>query len=154
MKNKSLYFIGSIIIIIFFVYVFLFEKSVSEKVYDNSIFSGDKNSGDSKEYDIFVEEDMITFYDANGNSIIYVFENDRLTNVFNVYNAPNEIEAKRIANYFTTQFGSGEILDVNFLDTTVSVQMDMNYFSEYKDYSKKQLEQILLNDANLIKDEE
>lgn len=128
-----------------------------EKVYDSTddyIVSGESALEGEKNYDIYVTDTEITFYDLNGNSIIYTFEDDRLKSVFNVYNALNEVEAKKIAAYFTAQIGNGEILKVDHVDNVVSVQMDINYFSEYKDYTKKQIEEILLKDASFVNEEE
>ena len=132
-------------------------NNVYEKVYDSTdayIASGEGSLEGEKNYDIYVTDTEITFYDLNGNSIIYAFEDDRLKSVFNVYNASNEVEAKKIAAYFTAQIGKGEILKVNHVDNAVSVQMDINYFSEYKDYTKKQIEEILLKDASFVNEEE
>lgn len=149
MNNKKSFFVFLIIVFIIII-AFVLENfgpfGVYERVYtiDSSIF----DSGDSAyRYDAMVTDDTITFYDSAGNSIIYSFNADKLENVFNVYNAKSEAEAKRIATYYAKQIGKGEISKVSYSGTTVSVMMDMNYFSEYKDYSKKQIEDILLKNA-------
>lgn len=156
MRNRKSFFIFLIIlfIVIFAVILENFGHfGVYEKIYtiDSSVFdSGD----DAYRYDAMVTDDTITFYDNDGNSIIYSFHADRLENVFNVYNAKTESEAKRIASYYEKQIGNGEISRVSYSGTTVSVTMDMNYFSEYKNYSKKEIENILLRDAEKIEMEE
>lgn len=152
MNNKKSFFVFLIILFIVIVAIVLENFGpfgVYERVYtiDSSIF----DSGDSAyRYDAMVTDDTITFYDNSGNSIIYSFNADRLENVFNVYNAKSETEAKRIAAYYTKQIGKGEISKVSYNGTTVSVMMDMNYFSEYKDYSKKEIETILLQNAERL----
>ena len=156
MSNKKSFFLFLIILFIVIVAIVLENfgsLGVYEKVY--SIDSSTFDSGDNAySYNAMVTDDTITFYDKDGNSIIYVFEADRLVNVFNVYNAKSEAEAKRIATHYTKQIGNGEIYDVNYKGTTVSVRMDINYFSEYKDYSKKQIEDLLLKTAKEIDNEE
>lgn len=156
MNNKRLFFIFLIILFIVIVAIILEKFNqhvVYEKVY--TVDSSGFDSGDSAYiYDAMVTDDTITFYDNDGNSIIYVFNADRLENVFNVYNANSEAEAERIAAYYTKQLGKGEISRVNYSGTTVSVTMDMNYFSEYKDYSKKEIENILLQNAEKIEMED
>ena len=105
-------------------------------------------------YDAIVTDDTITFYDNFGNSIIYVFNADKLENVFNVYNAKSEAEAKRIVSYYNNKIGNGEISKVSCNGTTVSVMMDINYFSEYQNYSKKEIEDILLQSDKKIEMED
>lgn len=152
--NKKLFF--AILIFLFLIIVFFIIKmfehfGVYEDVYtiDSMNFnSGDENNG----YSAIVTDDTITFFDSDGNSIIYVFESDRLVNVFNVYNADSEEKAKKIAAYYYKQVGNGEIYDVNYKENIVSVQMDINYFSKYKEYSKKQIEDILLKTNDTIKE--
>lgn len=149
MNDKRSFFIFLILLFIIIVAIIIENFSpfgVYEKVYtiDSSTF----DSGDNAYiYDAMVTDDTIIFYDKQGNSIIYVFSANRLENVFNVYNAKSETEAKRIAAYYTKQIGNGEISRVSYNGTTVSVTMDMNYFSEYKNYSKKEIENILLQNA-------
>jgi hypothetical protein len=154
--KKKIIFICCIFSFLIGVGFFFYERGVYEEVYDISdqplIFNED-NRADDRSYEVFVTDTEIRFYDSSGNSIIYVFENDKLVNVFNVYNGENEVEARKIAAYFTSQIGNGEILNVKFLDNIVSVQMDMNCFAEYKDYTKKQFEEILLKDAKIVEEE-
>lgn len=156
MNNGKKFFLFLIILFIVIVAIIL-EKfnpfGVYEEIYtiDSSIF----DSGDNAYiYDAMVTDDTITFYDRDGNSIIYSFDANRLVNVFNVYSAKSEAEAKRIAAYYTKQIGNGEISRVSYSGTTVSVVMDMNYFSEYKNYSKKEIEEILLQNAEKIEMED
>ena len=60
------------------------ESNVSNQE-NNFVENNSNSSGElGREYDILVQDDNITFYDKNGNSIIYVFSNDRLENVLNV----------------------------------------------------------------------
>ena len=155
MKKKIIFICGVGVFFIGAIFFFI-ERDVYEEVYDiNSqpaIFDEEKRA-ENKDYDVFVTDTEIRFLDSFGNSIIYVFENDRLKDVFNVYNGENEVEARKIAAYFTAQIGNGEILNVKFLDNIVSVQMDIDYFAEYKDYTKKQFEEILLEDAKIIEEE-
>lgn len=155
MKKKIIFICGVCVFFIGAIFFFI-ERDVYEEVYDiNSqpaIFDEDKRAED-RDYDVFVTDTEIRFLDSFGNSIIYVFENDRLKDVFNVYNGENEVEARKIAAYFTAQIGNGEILNVKFLDNIVSVQMDIDYFAEYRDYTKKQFEEILLEDAKSIEEE-
>ena len=147
MKNKKLFFTFLIFLFIIIV-TLIIEKFGHFGVYENvyTIDSSNFNSGDDAYgYSAMVTDDTITFFDSDGNSIIYVFEADRLVNVFNVYNAESEEKAKKIAAFYTKEIVKGEIDNVNYKGNIVSVQMDINYFSEYKDYSKKQIEDILLN---------
>ena len=156
MNNKRLFFVFLIIFLLVILaiiikkYIFI---DAYEKVY--SIDSGNLNSIETRYmYDAIVTDDTITFYDNEGNSIIYVFYADRLENVFNVFNANSESEAKRIALYYTKQIGNGEIAKVSYNGTTVSVMLDMNIFSEYKNCSKSEIENILLSNINVLKREE
>lgn len=156
MNNKKVFFVFLIILFIIIV-AFVLENFTSLGVYEKvyTIDSSTFDSGDNAySYDAMVTDDTITFYDNEGNSIIYVFSADKLENVFNVYNARSEAEAKRIAAYYKKQIGNGEITRVSYNGTTVSVTMDMNYFSEYKNYSKKEIEDILLQNAEIIESED
>lgn len=146
MSNKKFF-----LIIVFIVVVVIILESfnffdVYEKVYpiDSTILnSGEDTSG----YDILVTDDVITFYDDDGNSIIYTFEADRLVNVSYVYNAKSEFETKYILEHYTDRIGNGEISDVTCSGKNVFVEMDMKFFSEYEGYSKKEIEDILLKNA-------
>ena len=147
MKKRKAFFVLAIVffsILIGFIIRKFDAFGIYERVYEidtNYFESGDNDYI----YDAIVTDDSITFYDSLGNSIIYTFEADRLTNVLNVYNAKSEAEAKRIATYFNKQIGKGEIERVTYKGTTVSVMMDINYFSEFKNYSKKEIESILMD---------
>lgn len=152
MNRKFVFIILCLIFLGYFLYIFL-DKNVYEDVYDFDVYSDIldiQKSEPDKNYDVFVTDTEITFQDSNGNSIIYVFDNDKLKNIFNVYNAKNEVDAKKIAAYFAGQIGSGEILNVNILDNVVSVQMDMKFFEEYKNYTKKQIEDILFKNEEWL----
>lgn len=115
-----------------------FEQALSEESIN---LSGEKKN----EYDVLVDEDTITFYDKDGNSIIYVFENDRLENVLNVYYLKSKEEAKLVEAYYNSMINNGKIKRVVSNENIVSVVLDMEQFSEYKDYSKSSLEEILIN---------
>ena len=150
--HKKLFLI-ILIICIFITFLFLKSGNVKEDVYDFDTFSGDTIFENSNSYDIFVNDDTITYYDENGNSIIYLFQADRLSNVYSVYVAENEVQASRIADYFLLQVGNGEIAEVTQKENSVFVSMDMNFFEEYENYTKKQIEEILLKDAKIVEEE-
>ncbi len=151
MNKKVVLVILSLIIVLL---VFFFGQSnVHEDVYDSNYFSGDEIYKNSDSYDIWVNDDSITFSDELGNSIVYLFEADRLSSVYSIYITENEVEARKFAAYFSAQIGNGQIEDVNYNENTVSVIMDMNHFAEYKDYTKKQIEDILLKDAKVVEED-
>ena len=150
--HKKLFLI-ILVICIFITFLFLKSGNVKEDVYDLDTFSGDTIFENSNSYDIFVNDDTITYYDENGNSIIYLFQADRLSNVYSVYVAENEVQASRIADYFLLQVGNGEIAEVTQKENSVFVSMDMNFFAEYENYTKKQIEELLLKDAKVVEEE-
>ncbi|MBQ8299393.1 MAG: hypothetical protein IJX99_05975 [Clostridia bacterium] len=126
------------------------DSSILNNVVDENInFSGEYGY----EYDVLVDDDTITFYDENGSSIIYVFSNDRLENVLNVFNMKTVEEANVVETYYKSMVGNGKIKRVVAKDTIVSVVLDMEQFAEYRDYSRESLEKILLKDANLVEEE-
>lgn len=129
------------------------ESNVSNQE-NNFVENNSNSSGElGREYDILVQDDNITFYDKNGNSIIYVFSNDRLENVLNVFNLKSIEEANVIAAYYKAMVGNGKIERVVVKDTIVSVVLDMEQFAEYRNYSRESLEEILLKDTNLVEEE-
>ena len=150
--NKKIIFV-IFLLVLFSVFVFINKNSVREDVYDSEYFSGDTVYENSNSYDIFVNDDTITYYDENGNSVIYLFDADRLSGVYSIYVSENEVEAKKIANYFLEQVGNGEISEVVQNENTVTVVMDMNYFAEYSEYTKKQIEEILFKNAKIVEGE-
>lgn len=153
MKKKIFLFILSLILILLLLLFFFGQRNVRENVYDLNYSSGDEIYKNSDSYDIWVNDDSITFSDELGNSIVYLFEADRLSNVYSIYVTENEVEARKFAAYFSTQIGNGQIEDVNYNENIVSVIMDMDYFAQYKDYTKKQIEDILLKDAEVIEED-
>lgn len=152
--NKKKYFFIFLTLIFIAIVTCIIEMfgkiGVYEKVYtiDSSAF--DSGEIDPYSYTAMVTDTTITFYDESGNSIVYTFDNDRLVSVFNVYTTKSEAEAKRFASRYKRQIGNGEISDVYYNGKVVSVEMDMNYFAEYKDYSMKEIKDILLNGAEII----
>lgn len=132
----------------------IFSESGESNI-DNNVIVENSNSlnGQEREYDVLVQDDTITFYDENGNSIIYVFSNDRLENVLNVFNLKSVEEAKAIEAYYKSMIGDGKIERVVAKDTTVSVVLNMAQFAEYRDYTRASIEEILLRDANLVEEE-
>ncbi len=153
MKKKNYFFIFLIVLFIIIVtcIIEMFGKSsVYEKVYTIDSSNFDSGEKDPYSYTAMVTDTTITFYDEDGNSIVYLFENDRLVDVFNVYTANSEFEAKRLYTRYKRQIGNGEISDVSYNGKVVTITMDINYFSEYKDYSMKEIKDILLDGAEII----
>lgn len=125
----------------------------TEDIVDTSNVSGeelnfvDENfmTDDGFFYDVVVDDDAITFYDEKGNSIVYVFENNKLQNVLSIFIFNSEDEAQTVHDYYKNLVGNGEITRVTTRENIVSVVLDMKQFEEYKNYTKDEIEEILLN---------
>lgn len=150
--KKKIFFIIFCLIMLGLI-LFLSQQTVYEKVYDSSYFSGDTVYKNSDSYDIWVNDDSITYSDELGNAIVYLFDADRLYSVYTIYVLDNEVEARKVAAYYSKQIGNGEIAEVSHNQNNVTVIMDMNYFAEYKDYTKKQIEDILLENAQKVEED-
>lgn len=117
---------------------------------NTSSYSGENinNSGDTKEFDVVVSENNLTFTDENGNMIVYIFNEDRLENVLLVINASSENEALILKDFYSKQIDEGIFERVISEGNVVSIRYNMSLFEEYKDYTKDEIQNLILERSN------
>lgn len=150
-KNK-LYWVFAIIFCVIIVVIMLFELKFinfsGTKFNDSGDSSGEKVSTTSGKYKIDVYDDEIDFIDDNGNTIIYAFSDDRLSAVMEILILNNNEDAEVVKEFYELKIPSGEIERVVRDENMISVKYNIEYFEEYMNYTKDELQSILLESSN------
>ena len=115
---------------------------------NNGNLSGEKVSTNSGKYRIDVYDDEIDFIDDNGNTIMYLFSDDRLSAVMEILVLDNKDDADVVKAFYELKIPSGEVERVVQEDTMVSVKYNIEYFEEYKNYTKDEIQSRLLEGRN------
>lgn len=115
---------------------------------NNGNLSGEKVSTNSGKYRIDVYDDEIDFIDDNGNTIMYLFSDDRLSAVMEILVLDNKDDADVVKAFYELKIPSGEVERVVQEDTMVSVKYNSEYFEEYMNYTKDEIQSMLLESSN------
>lgn len=116
--------------------------------YNKTTVSGENTGVKDGEYNVSVYDDQITFSDGNGNSIVYSFSDNHLTNVQEILVLNNASEVDEVKAYYEAKIKDGEIERVISDGNVISVKYNIDYFGEYKDYTKDEIESMLIGDEN------
>ena len=158
-KANSKFFLCLFIVVVAIIAIYFFSKLYINKndiEDDFNNLSGDDNvstSGESDglkdgEYNVSVYDDQIIFSDGNGNSIVYSFSDDHLTNVQEILVLSNASEVAEVKAYYEAKIKDGEIERVVAEWNVVSVKYNIDYFGEYKNYTKDEIEAMLIGDES------
>lgn len=158
-KNFKLMYCVAIVIaiIIFFLIVLLFqdddftEENVSENEELNQV-SGESFSN-LLGYDVEITEDTLTFSSPDGVVVVYSFENDHLIDIVQVITADTAEAAEYTGDIFKEQVSEGLIENVQVKENIVSIKYNMEYFEEYKNYTKDEIQDIIFGNENVITEE-
>ena len=93
-------------------------------------------------------DDEIDFIDDNGNTIMYLFSDDRLSAVMEILVLDNKDDADAVKAFYELKIPSGEVERVVQEDTMVSVKYNIEYFEEYMNYTKDEIQSMLLDGSN------
>lgn len=174
MKNKFfVLLIGLVMILVVGIVFWNHENSVHEEIIfreSEVTISGDDLSGtnmeetsqegqlnasqssmqdDNTEYDVNIDDETITFTTKDGSSsIIYIFENNHLDNVLQIIAAESASAAEYLKNQYEKEIGNGIIDRVVVSDNMISIRYAQDYFKEYRDYTKSEIEDLLLYNEN------
>lgn len=158
-KVNSKFFLCLFIVVVAIIAIYFFSKLCINKNYIENDFnnlSGDDNTLTSDksdelkdgEYNVSVYDDQIIFSNRNGNSIVYSFSDNHLTNVQEIFVLSNASEVDEVKAYYEAKIKDGEIERVVAEGNVVSVKYNIDYFGEYKNYTKNEIEAMLIGDES------
>ena len=158
--KKKIFWIIILILVLFLVSSFYFinVSNVTENVVekDNYNSTQNNNSGDLHEFDVDVSDEEITFTSKDGSeAIIYSFDNNRLDKVLYITLAKNDNEANYLKSEYEKKIGDGIIANVETTDRMVIITYDKSYFKEYEQYTKSEIQDMLINNeefSTLVED--
>ncbi|MBQ9280558.1 MAG: hypothetical protein IJ215_05930 [Clostridia bacterium] len=157
---KKNFWIFMIVIFIILAFIFFWWKGVGRVQEDITEKESEPivqhDSAFDEEYDVDIDDETITFTSKDGKTaIIYVFDNDHLDNVLYVVAVEDENAAEYLKNEYEKQVGNGIIDRVVSSENIVSIKYDKSYFEEYSNYTKDEIQDLLINNdfTTIIEDD-
>ena len=156
-KNMKLVY-GCIIVVLVFCLICLLQisnQNVEENISKNN--SSTQTSGESFSnllgYDVEITEDTLVFTSPDGVVIVYSFDNDHLVSIVQMITANDNETAEYIKQTFEEQITQGVIESAQVKDNIVSLKYNMEYFAEYENYTKDEIQNLIFNNENVITNE-
>lgn len=132
-----------IIFLIVFISIFLiFFQNDSEKTIlkDNTENS---NLNSSEDFQVYLNDDCIYFYDEKGNALIYNFSGDKISEAFMLIAVSSLDEAEIVKQFYFDSFDSGDIEEIIAEENLVTVVYNDTYLKRLEIYTKKDIEAML-----------
>jgi hypothetical protein len=129
-----------IIFLVVLISVFLvFFQNNSEQV----SFKSDSGESLNKDYQVYLNDDCIYFYDDSGNAVIYNFSGDRVSEAFLLIAVSSLDEANAVKEFYMESIDGGEVEEIIVEENLVTVVYNQVYLKNFENYTKQDIEAML-----------
>ena len=137
---KKRLFVIVVLVILITVFLLFFQND-SEKI----SFKDQTVDSVKKDFQVYLNDDCIYFYDTEGNAVIYNFSGDRVSEAFTLIEVSSLNEANAVKDFYMNTIGSGDVKEIITEENVVTIVYNESYIKGFEGYTKKDIEALLKN---------
>ena len=132
-----------IIFLIVFISIFLIffqndsERTILKYDFENS------TQDSSIDFQVYLNDDCIYFYDEKGNAVIYNFSGDIVSEAFMLIAVSSLEEAKIVEEFYMDSLESGDVEEIIAEENLVTIVYNDAYIKSFENYTRKDIEAML-----------
>lgn len=132
-----------IIFLIVFISIFLiFFQNDSERTILKDDFENSTQDS-SIDFQVYLNDDCIYFYDEKGNAVIYNFSGDKVSEAFMLIAVSSLEEAKIVEEFYMDSLESGDVEEIIAEENLVTIVYNDAYIKSFENYTRKDIEAML-----------
>ena len=132
-----------IIFLIVFISIFLiFFQNDSERTILKDDFENSTQDS-SIDFQVYLNDDCIYFYDEKGNAVIYNFSGDKVSEAFMLIAVSSLEEAKIVEEFYMDLLESGDVEEIIAEENLVTIVYNDAYIKSFENYTRKDIEAML-----------
>ena len=129
-----------IIFLVVFIAIFLmFFQNDTEKI----LFKNEVEESSEKDFQVYLNDDCIYFYDEKGNAVIYKFSGDKISEAFMLITVSSVEEAESVKNFYLESISSGDVKEIIAEENLVTIVYNDAYVKALEGYTKQDIEAML-----------
>ncbi|MBR3888807.1 MAG: hypothetical protein IKJ32_06875 [Clostridia bacterium] len=129
-----------IIFLVVFIAIFLmFFQNDTEKI----LFKNEVVESSEKDFQVYLNDDCIYFYDEKGNAVIYNFSGDKISEAFMLITVSSVEEAESVKNFYLESISSGDVKEIIAEENLVTIVYNDAYVKALEGYTKQDIEAML-----------
>lgn len=138
--KKRLFVIIFLIVFISIFLIFFQDDSEKTMLKDNTENS---NQESTKDFQVYLNDDCIYFYDEKGNAVIYNFSGDKVSEAFMLIAVSSIEEAEKVKSFYMESLNSGEVEEIIAEESLVTIVYNDAYLKSFENYTKQDIEKML-----------
>lgn len=138
--KKRLFVIIFLIVFISIFLIFFQDDSEKTMLKDNTENS---NQESTKDFQVYLNDDCIYFYDEKGNAVIYNFSGDKVSEAFMLIAVSSIEEAEKVKSFYMESLNSGDVEEIIAEEKLVTIVYNDAYLKSFENYTKQDIEKML-----------